>query len=158
VTRSRETAGWIEDRLARWPVARLATIAHDGRPRLVPCVFARLDDALWTPVDGKPKRADGTPGRELARIADLRRDARATLLLDEYDADWTRLWWIRVDGRARIHRSDDPDADPRFAAAAAALRAKYPQYETTPLFGGVPTLIEVARLRVASWRADPGGD
>ena len=82
--------------LDTWPVARLATGGADG-PRLVPVVFARAEGELWTPVDGKPKR-----GGELARLRRVREEPRVSLLLDHYDADWARLWWIRLDGRARV--------------------------------------------------------
>ena len=74
-----------------WPVARLATMGPDG-PHAVPIVFARAGGCIWSPVDGKPKR-----GGELARVAHLRADPRATLLIDRWDPDWTRLWWLRVD-------------------------------------------------------------
>jgi PPOX class probable F420-dependent enzyme len=140
----------IEVILAHWPVARLATVAEGGRPALFPVVFARAAGALWSPVDGKPKRSAA-----LARLRHVARDPRVALLLDHYDTDWTRLWWLRVDGAARVHRAPDPNADPELAVAAAALRRKYPQYATLPLFRGEPTLLAVAPERTASWCASP---
>lgn len=138
----------VERLLATWPVARLATVSADGRPHLVPIVFAWHEDALWSPVDAKPKRASA-----LARIANLRRDPRASVLLDHYDADWTRLWWIRLDVRGTVLERQDPHADPAFRAAADALRAKYPQYATTPLFRDLPTLLRLEVERRATWCA-----
>jgi hypothetical protein len=58
-------------------VARFATIAPDGRPRLVPVCFALTGAVLYHAVDQKPK---GT--RRLARLADLAADPRATVLAD----------------------------------------------------------------------------
>lgn len=130
----------IEAVLDAWPVARLATVSADGAPHLVPVVFARAGGALWSPVDGKPKRSVA-----LARIRNAEREPRVALLLDHYDAVWSRLWWVRVDGRATVVGAD--------AAAEAALRAKYPRYAETPLYAGAPTLLRIEPLRIASWRA-----
>ena len=136
----------VERILAEWPVARLATLSPDGAPQLVPIVFAQSAGALWSPIDGKPKREG-----ELARVRNIRRDPRVCLLLDEYDADWSRLWWLRLDGRAELVAAAAPAA----RAAAEALRAKYPRYASgvTPLTRGEPQLIRIAIERSSSWRA-----
>jgi len=131
----------IERLLDAWAVARLATVAPDGRPHLVPIVFARHAGALWSPVDGKPKQ-----GGELARLANVAAEPRVAVLLDHYDADWRRLWWIRVDGRAVLAGGD--------AAVEAALRAKYPPYRETPLYAGAPALLRIEPERVTSWAAN----
>ena len=142
----------IERLLDRWPVARLATLGPGGRPHQVPIVFARADGLLWSPVDAKPKAAG-----ELARVRNLRANPSAGLLLDHYDADWSRLWWLRVDATARVVRLADPDAspetDPTTAAPVAALREKYPQYATLPVLRDPPTLLELTPVAVASWCA-----
>ncbi len=138
----------MERLLEVWPVARLATLGPDGAPALVPVVFAKSAGRLWTPVDGKPKS-----GRELARVANVRRDPRVALLLDQYDADWSGLWWLRIDAVASVVAGA---AAPGAAEAAAALRAKYPQYAHTPLFregDPLPTLLALAPRRITSWAA-----
>jgi PPOX class probable F420-dependent enzyme len=139
----------IEHALDSWPVARLATLRPDGSPALVPVVFARSAGRLWLPVDGKPKR--GAPARELARVAHIRRDRRVALLLDQYEADWSALWWLRIDGMAEAFG----EGGPGFGAGLAALTKKYPQYAETPPFrpGAPPTLIAVSPLRTTSWAA-----
>lgn len=139
----------IETRLRVWPVARLATLREQGSPHLVPVVFAYSDGVFWIPVDGKPKR-----DRELERIQNLRRDARATLLLDEYRDDWSALWWIHIEGRAAIRQAA---GEARFEQASAGLRDKYRQYEQWPLFRGEPTLIEIVPERRNAWCADLAG-
>jgi PPOX class probable F420-dependent enzyme len=133
--------------LERWPVARLALLDAEGGPRQLPIVFARAEGALWSPVDGKPKRSS-----EPARLHLLERHPRVSLLLDEYAADWSRLWWLELRGRAEVVRADG-ESDTRIAAAAAALRAKYPQYAATPLFIGSPTLVRITAERARSWAA-----
>jgi PPOX class probable F420-dependent enzyme len=120
------------------PVARLATAAPDGVPHLVPIVFALLGDTIYTAVDGKPKST-----QRLRRLANIERNPRVSVLVDHYDDDWTRLWWVRADGVARVHH-DGAAADTGYAA----LRAKYPQYQAISLDGPV---IAVEVHRWTSW-------
>jgi PPOX class probable F420-dependent enzyme len=136
----------VEHLLDTWPVARLATLRADGSPALVPVVFAHTGGRLWLPVDGKPKR-----GGELARLANVRRDPRVALLLDQYESDWSGLWWLRVEGRAEIVAAGEPEG----GVALAALAKKYPQYAQIPLLqpGVPPTLIAVSPDRITSWAA-----
>jgi PPOX class probable F420-dependent enzyme len=142
-------AAAIDRILARWPVGRLATLGADGAPELVPIVFAESDGALWSPIDGKPKR-----GAELARVRNLLADTRVCLLLDHYDDDWQKLWWLRVDGRAEVVPARGDAAE----RALAALRAKYPAYASgaTALLTGAPTLIRIAPTRRIGWAASAG--
>ncbi len=134
----------VQARLDTWPVARLATIGADGRPHLVPIVFARSSGALWSPIDGKPKR-----GGELARLRNIERDPRVSLLLVHYHDDWNQLWWIRIDGRASL-LGGGADAE-----AEAALRRKYPQYAMTPLFRDEPLLLRIDPESITSWSSNP---
>jgi PPOX class probable F420-dependent enzyme len=136
----------MERLLGSWPVARLATLGPDGSPALVPVVFAPSGGRIWIPVDAKPKRA-----KELARVANVRRDPRVALLLDRYEADWSALWWLRVDGAGAVVVGAESAG---VAEAEAALRRKYPQYAATPLFrDAAPTLLAIAPRRLTSWAA-----
>lgn len=112
------------------PVARLATVDADGRPHLVPCCFAVAGDVAYSVVDHKPKRSTA-----LRRLANIRANPAVCLLVDHYEDDWSRLWWVRFDGHARIL-----DGGPEHASAITLLCAKYPQYRTTPPSGSVLAL------------------
>jgi PPOX class probable F420-dependent enzyme len=101
------------------PVARLATIRPDGSPRVVPICFTLDGDTLYSAIDEKPKRT-----RLLARLADIEAEPRVEVVIDHYDDDWTRLWWVRLRGRARIVERND--------RALELLTAKYPQYRDLP--------------------------
>jgi PPOX class probable F420-dependent enzyme len=103
----------LRRRVVAAPVARLATVRPDGSPRLVPITFALLGELLCFAVDEvKPKR-----DARLARLGDIARDPRVTLLVDHYDADWSALWWVRIDGTGRRARRRD-------AARTGARRAR----------------------------------
>lgn len=106
----------MRQRVGSARVGHLGTAAPD--PHVVPICFALVRDTAYSAVDHKPKR-----GPQLRRIANIEATGRACLLVDEYDEDWARLWWVRVDARARV--VDDPDEARR---ALDALAAKYAQY------------------------------
>ena len=130
----------LRDRVAAEPVARLATLDADGRPHLVPITFVLGGDTLSTAVDAKPKRS-----RVLRRIENARERPDVTVLVDHYDDDWSRLWWARLRGKARVL-----DGGEEAARALAALQAKYEQYRETP--PGMPVLaVDVDEWR--SWAA-----
>ena len=127
-------------RLATARVARLATTDPDGRPHLVPIVFALDGDTLYSAVDRKPKRS-----RTLRRIENARARPDVTILVDHYDEDWSVLWWIRLRGRARV--LDEGDERER---ALALLAAKYEQYRAEPPDGPV-LAVDVTEKR--AWEA-----
>ena len=121
--------------LAAAPVGRLATLRADGTPRLVPITFVLLDGLVCSAVDEvKPKRSN-----RLARLDDVRRDPRAGLVVDHYEADWARLWWVRVDGTAAVH-----DGGELRERALDALVAKYPPYAAARPAGPVLVLTPTA--------------
>ena len=128
-------------RLAAARVARLGTVTDDGRPHLVPCCFALVDDdTVVTAVDAKPKST-----LALRRLANVRAHPHASVLVDHYDdGDWSLLWWVRVDGTARVV-DDGPERD----RAVAALVARYAQYRRMPPPGAV------IAVDVTTWRAWP---
>ncbi len=108
-------------------VARLATVDADDAPHIVPVVFAVERDAIFIAVDQKPKKT-----RDLKRLRNIRENPQVSLLIDQYDDDdWSRLWWVRADGNARIITSEQvASANPR-----ALLIPKYPQYVSDPPIG-----------------------
>jgi PPOX class probable F420-dependent enzyme len=110
-------------RFAAARVARLATVGADGRPHLVPIVFAVDDDQIYSVVDAKPKRTTA-----LRRLANVRENPAVAVLADYYeDADWEALWWVRADGTGRIV---DPGGD-EGRRALARLAERYPQLQPT---------------------------
>jgi len=129
---------------AQSPVAMLATVGPDGAPHLVPVVFAvntdREQPVVYTAVDAKRKST-----KRLQRLTNIEANPRVSMLVDNYDEDWTQLWWVRADGIAEIHHSGD-----EMASGYALLRRKYVQYQRLALDGPVVT-VTVARW--SSWQA-----
>jgi PPOX class probable F420-dependent enzyme len=126
------------DRLSSARVARLATITPDGKPHLVAITFAVLGDAVVHMIDDKPKTT-----RRLQRLANVEATPRASMLVDGYDEDWSKLWWVRVDGGVSVATSGGT-----WESARSSLGEKYPQYRTSPPSG--PAIL-LAIDRVTHW-------
>lgn len=133
----------LRRRVAAARVARLATVEPDGRPHLVPICFAVDGDTLYSAVDAKPKRS-----RDLRRLRNVRERPVATVLVDHYEEDWTRLWWARLRGPARVLAAGGPEE----ARAIALLAGKYAQYREDRPAGPV-LAITLDELR--GWEAAP---
>jgi PPOX class probable F420-dependent enzyme len=109
-------------------VLHLATSGSDGQPHLVPCTFA-LDTAgrIVIGIDHKPKTT-----LNLRRLQNIAENPKVSVLADDYDEDWNRLWWARADGTATIaHDGTEHDVHWRL------LPTKYPQYDGQTLTGPV---------------------
>jgi PPOX class probable F420-dependent enzyme len=129
-------------RVAESPVARLATVRPDGHPHLVPITFALDGDRIVTAVDHKPKTTSS-----LQRLRNIATNPVASVLVDHYDDDWNRLWWVRGDGEARVvhdgvERDDGIDL----------LVAKYAPYREQRPEG--PAVV----VTVRHWASWSGGD
>jgi PPOX class probable F420-dependent enzyme len=133
--------GWAREMLEGARVGHLGMIDDRDCPRVLPITFALHEGVLYSAVDRKPK-ADP---RKLARIRYLRRHPLASLTVDRYAEDWSRLAWVQAIGRVEIVEID------RHPVALEALSAKYPQYrDQSPLPG---PLIVLRTERTACWRA-----
>jgi PPOX class probable F420-dependent enzyme len=121
-------------------VARLATVGRDGRPHIVPITFAVNDTSMYFAIDFKPKRSV-----DLQRLRNIEANPAVSVLVDHYEDDWTRLWWVRVDGFARI-----VNEGAEFDTAIAMLINRYPQYQSARP-PGPAVVIEIER--VTGWSA-----
>jgi PPOX class probable F420-dependent enzyme len=131
----------LRRRVSSSPVARLATVRADGDPHVVPVCFALDGDRIVSVIDQKPKRTTS-----LRRLDNVRSHPAVSLLVDHYDDDWTRLWWVRVDGTATVR-----DAGPEHSSAIDLLVAKYRQYRDLRPLGAV---LEITMLRWRGWSAE----
>jgi len=134
-----------EEARALLAVARVARLASTG-PHVVPICFALDGDRVYSGVDHKPKS-----GARLRRLRNIEADPRVALLADRYDdGDWSALWWVRADGRARILMPGEAG----HARAVELLCARYPQYAARPPQAEV-IAIDVERWSGWSASAEP---
>lgn len=120
--------------------AVLATLNRTGMPDLVPVCFAIVGSDVAIPIDSvKPKGSTA-----LGRVRNLERNPRATLLMEQWDADdWSRLWWVRVG----LRTVTVPEA--AHEALVQALRDRYVQYRESPFTDVLTFRVE----QVGGWSA-----
>lgn len=106
-------------RFAQARVSRIGTIDERGRAHMVPIVHVLDGDTLYSSTDAGP--------RPVKRLRNLARDPRATVLVDDYDEDWARVWWVRARGTGRAI-----EGGPEWEHAQRLLHEKYPQFGDTP--------------------------
>ena len=133
---------WAAELLRAARVGRLATAGADGRPLVVPICYVFDGARIYSAVDAKPKRT-----RELRRLRNVAENPLVSLVVDEWDEDWTRLRYVIVEGRADV-LSDGAE----FGRAVDLLVAKYPQYRTLGLSRESGAVIRVTPDRILSWK------
>lgn len=127
----------IARRLSQARVAHLASTRPSGRPHLVPICFAIEGDLLYFAIDQKPKKTSA-----LQRLRNIQANPPVSILVDHYDDEWTKLWWIRLDGTAEVATGAER------ARGLALLEDRYRQYRTAPPSG---TVVAVRIAATVAW-------
>ena len=110
----------------------------------MPVCFAYDGKVFYTAIDQKPKRV--APER-LTRLRNIRATPRVALLIDQYDEDWTQLWYILIRGKAKLLSTRGHEERAR---AIRKLRAKYLQYSERMLPNDAP-IIRITPDRTVFW-------
>src|SRR2546427_4528664 len=121
-------------------VARLATVGADGRPHIVPITFALDEDTIFFAIDFKPKKT-----ADLQRLRNIEANPSVSVLVDHYEEDWTKLWWVRADGSARIVIDGAI-----FERGISLLTQRYTQYRSARPAG---PMVSIAIQRMTGWAA-----
>jgi PPOX class probable F420-dependent enzyme len=128
-------------RLAAAPHGVLATVHPERGVDAVPVVFAVVDRTVVVPIDRvKDKRST-----DLQRVRNLEREPRCALLVDHYEDDWSRLWWVRLHAEGAL-----VEAGPDLAGATAALAERYPAYRDP---GAIVAVLHLTPTRITGWSA-----
>jgi PPOX class probable F420-dependent enzyme len=117
----------------------LATVHDERGADAVPVVFGLLaGPRIVVPVDTvKPKRRT-----RLQRVINIERDPRCVLLVDHYEDDWERLWWVRV------HATASESAVT--SGARDVLTTRYPRYGAP---GALVSMLVLVPTAVTGWAA-----
>lgn len=128
-------------------VGHLATAGGDGTPGVVPFCFAVVEGengpAIVSSLDEKPKTV---PVERLRRVRHILARPNVAVVVDDYEEDWTRLAFVQINGQAQLVYPGETSFD----LAIAALRTKYPQYQTMQI--ETRPLIWIDHLTATSWR------
>jgi PPOX class probable F420-dependent enzyme len=126
------TDAWILLRTSDHGV--LSTVHPDRGVDATPVVFGIDGDRIVVPVD--TVKAKSTT--RLQRLLNLANDPRCVLLVDHYDDDWSRLWWVRAHATAELV-DEVPDVFDRFPAYRAE--------------GSIESAIVLTPTDVTGWQA-----
>ena len=113
-------------------VCRIATVRADGEPQVIP---------VCPVFDGEMLFVDIGPKSTTAKA--LEHDSRITVLIDEYDDDWTKLRKVILKCKAERVTGTEQDR------VWEIIRVKYPQYTTVDW---EPRL--TMALRIYDWIAE----
>ena len=122
-------------------VARLATADSSGAPHLIPICFTYDGAAFYSVLDQKPKRTSVT---RLRRVRNILENPQVALVIDSYEEDWSRLWYILVTGSAQLLEPGKEQSE-----AVAMLQGKYSQYRDMDLEDA--PVIKISPDKTVSW-------
>jgi PPOX class probable F420-dependent enzyme len=123
-------------------VAHLGTADEQGTPYLVPACYAFDGTCFYIALDEKPKSVSVT---KLRRVRNIEARHEASLLIDQYDDDWSKLGYVLVHGQAQLIQPGDEV----HAHALKLLRMRYFQYRSMDL-ERAPVIV-ISPDQVTSW-------
>ncbi len=104
-------------------VARLATVDQKSQPYVVPAVFVFHENSFFIPLDEKVKSVNP---RKLKRVKNIGKNPNVTLLIDKYQNDWKKLFFLMIHGKATVI---DGKNSKLMDKIHKLLISKYPQYK-----------------------------
>ena len=104
-------------------VARLATVDQKSHPYVVPVVFVFHENSFFIPLDDKVKTVNA---RKLKRVKNIEKNPNVTLLIDKYQNDWKKLFFLMIHGKATVI---DEKNSKLMDKIHKLLISKYPQYK-----------------------------
>jgi PPOX class probable F420-dependent enzyme len=115
----------------------------------VPICFVLLRSTVYHAIDSKSKQAEVM---RLRRVRNVLANPQAMVLVDHYEEDWRRLWWIMLRGEARLLLSGDEQS-----RALLALKKKYPQYRDGWVLDRSAPVIALDVRRLQYWQSSSAG-
>ncbi len=109
--------------IKRAKVARLATVDQKSYPYVVPVVFVFHENSFFIPLDEKVKTVNP---RKLKRVKNIEENPNVTLLIDKYQNDWKKLFFLMIHGKATVI---DGKNSKLMDKIHKLLISKYPQYK-----------------------------
>ena len=134
---------WAREFLLKSRLAHLATSTRRGEPHVIPICYAYDGASIYSSIDEKPKRAN--PNR-LRRILNIVENPHVSMVVDQYEEDWSELRYVLVRGSAGIVRAGEENNE-----AVSLLREKYRQYRSMKLEGR--PIIKIEPVSIIAWSA-----
>ena len=104
-------------------VARLPTVDQKSHPYVVPVVFVFHKNSFFIPIDEKTKTVNP---KKLKRVKNIEKNPNVTILIDKYQDDWKKLFFLMIHGKAKMI---DEKNSKLMDKIHELLILKYPQYK-----------------------------
>lgn len=127
--------------LAGARIGHLSTSDTTGAAHVIPVCYAFDGHSIYSVLDQKPKRTSLT---RLRRVKNILANPQVALVVDHYEEEWTRLWYILVTGHAELLVEGDEREQ-----AIVKLREKYQQYRDMDI--DLNPVIKITPVKVVSW-------
>ena len=127
--------------LAGTRIGHLSTSDTAGAAHVIPICYAFDGHSIYSVLDQKPKR---TSLIRLRRVKNILANPQVALVVDHYEEDWTRLWYILVTGHAELLLEGDEREQ-----AIGKLRDKYQQYRDMDI--DLNPVIKITPVKIVSW-------
>jgi PPOX class probable F420-dependent enzyme len=135
---------WARELLLESQLAHLATSTKLGKPQVIPICYVYDEDAFYSAIDEKPKRRDPT---NLRRVLNILENSSVSLVVDQYEDDWSKLRYVTVKGFAKLIY-----VGAEYERALQMLRDKYVQYRRMRLEGR--PVIKIKPISAFTWSSD----
>ena len=132
-------------------VARLATVDSEGKPHLVPVVFAYDGEHYYIPIDKKTKQKPSEP-EKLKRVKNIQTNPNIALLVDEYNEDWTKLYFVMVKGRALLISNKKEERENELLLLEKAHKLLSEKYHHYQKIGIGEYVIMIYPYKIMSWK------
>ncbi len=123
-------------------VARLATVDQKSYLYVVPVVFVFHENLFFIPLDEKTKTVNP---KKLKRVKNIEKNPNVTLLIDKYQNDWKKLFFLMIHGKATVI---DGKNSKLMDKIHKLLISKYPQYKK---IGTGNSCITIYPTKVTLW-------
>lgn len=123
-------------------VARLATADGDSRPSVIPICYAFDGEAIYSPIDEKPK---SVAPRSLKRVRNIETNPQVALVIDDYSDDWNQLAYVLIHGLAEVILAGGAE----HSLVVQLLREKYPQYREMAIHER--PIIKITPTQIRRW-------
>jgi len=131
-------------------VARLATVDSECKPHLIPVVFVFDNYSYFIPIDEKTKRSRP---EKLKRAKNIQQNSNVTLLIDDYNENWRKLYFIMIQGKASIIGGKKLEQNELLLLEKAhkLLSDKYLQYQKV---GIGEYVIMIIPQKIITWKSE----
>jgi len=125
-------------------VARMATVAEDNKPLVLPICYVFDGERVYSPIDEKPKNVSID---RLKRVRNIKANPAVSLVIDDYSENWNELRYVLLTGSAEIILPGDERAEHK--GAVEQLREKYTQYRAMEI--DKRPMIRILITRIKQW-------